>query len=312
LENEYKASLFDLSYLLALALNQKFWLQPLSTVNKEDYQKARRILEKAYKKTADFQFLEDIRESIRNVIEKVNRVLASLSRKGRYLGERSKHVLLWTHILLKRRTKTTKIPSKDDKKKEEEAKGIIENINWNDYYDLLRWFCCRLQNCSYSSFIKVTLTPYIKRKNEISHAKSLWQKNYKNHRMKINNEIVIFRRIQEYFKGKEKKLPIKIGKNKWIPLERYPIILVSFKKDSIEIGELRDNGILIKKVRFADKKKVRSEKLNKGLKITSPTVIFPDGEKFTPPDYTPPLTLSPGLLNQYLDEFIAEILRISE
>jgi len=309
LKEKYQASLFDFSYLLALALNQKFWLQPLSTVNKEDYKEARKILKKAYDKTSDFQFLEDIRESIGNVIEKINRVLGSLSRKGRYLGERSKHVLLWTHFLVKRRTKTIEIPSKDDKKREEEAKGIIENIDWNDYYDLLRWYYYRLQNCSYSSFIKVTLVPHIKRKRGISHAKSLWQKNYKNHRIKVNNEIFVFRRIQEYFKGKEKKLPIKIGKNKWIPLDRYPIILVSFKKDSIEIGELRKKGILLKKVRFTEKQKVMSEVLKTDMKIECPTVIFPNGDPLTITDYTPPGNLSTKLLNHYLEGAIAEILK---
>lgn len=313
LEMNYRASLFDFSYLLAIALNKKFWLQPLSDLKKEEFEKGKKFLKHTYKKSPDFHFMENTREFLCNEIEKINRVLASLSKgAGRPLGERSKLVLLWTQILKKpkRRKKVIKRPLGKQVYWIKKVEIEREEIDWNDFYDLKRWFYARLKNCLYSKHLKVTIepSPTIREKEKV-YEKSLWEKNYSNYRQEVNNEIWIFKRIQEYFKGKEKKLPIKIGKNKWIPLERHPIILVSFKKDSIEIGELSKKGILLKNVRFMEKQKDMSEVLKTDMKIECPTVIFPNGDPLTITDYTPPSSLSTKLLNHYLEGAIAEILK---
>lgn len=311
LEKRYNTGLFDFSYFLSIALNNEFLSQSIFTLSRRELDRLKSALKNLAEILKILSFMPDLRKLMEDKIETIEKMEPSIKKyRGRIIGERSKLILLWTQILQKKRIKSLKIwYHQEGKEITEEAQGIIEEIDWVDYYGLLRWFYSKLENCSYASYIE-PIKP--NQQEEIKYSKSLWEKTYDNYRMKARDALWFFMNTQEYFAGEDKELPLKLGRDDFFHIEAYPVILVNFKKDSIEIGELRENGILIKKVRFADKKKVRSEKLNKGLKITSPTVIFPDGEKFTPPDYTPPLTLSPGLLNQYLDEFMAEILRISE
>jgi len=311
LEKRYNTGLFDFSYFLSIALNNEFLSQSIFTLSRRELDRLKSALKNLAEILKKLSFMPDLRKLTEDKIETIEKMEPSIKKyRGRIIGERSKLILLWTQILQKKRIKSHRIWYRQEGKEiTEEGKGIIEKINWVDFHCLLKWLYSKIEKCSYASYIKPTK---LNQEEEIKYSKSLWEKTYDNYRMKARDALWFFMNTQEYFAGEDKELPLKLGRSDLFYIEAYPVILVNFKKDSIEIGELRENGILIKKVRFADKKKVRSEKLNKGLKITSPTVIFPDGEKFTPPDYTPPLILSPGLLNQYLDEFIAEILRISE
>lgn len=306
-EKDYKTSLFDFSYFLAIALNEKYLLQHYFGISKKEWERLNKLFEKTLSTIKDHQSFKDLRMLIEERIETIENMLAKIyTYQGRLLGERSKLVLLWTHILirLKKIVKTVKNPRFEEGKKIIKFPMEREEIDWNDYYDLLRWFYGRLKNCSYSSYIKASITPSPEiRKKEIRHDKSLWQKNYSNYRMKVSDEIWIFRTVQKFFKKKNEELPISFGKKDRTPMEGYPKILVKFNKDSIEIGELRKKGIMLKKVRFIGRQKVSSEEFKKDVKIKSPTIIFPDGEEFTITDYTPPGDFSSQLSEQYWNEF---------
>jgi len=325
--SKYKTSLFDFSYLLTIALSGEFLRQKFYGMKKKDLSDAVSLLEKTKIKFAKYDLLGDLISPIEDKLQSIKKIYIDKNR-GIYLSEKTKLIFLWTQILRKKRKihyllspiKEEKARRKGNKIKEisikelpfsfeyyrfatekdkEGGKEIIKAINeesvvnWDHYYRLLKWFHHKLENCSYSSLFK----PELNRKDEVKRSIIRLNMSYWKYRRSISIEIDHCFQAQEYFKKRTKRLPLKITNDGFICTNAYPIIIVHFKKDSIEIGELRKKGIMLKKVRFLEKRKVMSEILKTDMKIECPTIIFPSGDPLTITNYTPPGDLSTKLRN---------------
>ena len=95
-----------------------------------------------------------------------------------------------------------------------------------------------------------------------------------------------FKGCQSYFFKRDKTLPIRTAKS----TTAYPFLQVSFTANSIAICELKEKGIITKKVGFVKNKRNPSEpKLEVHVPETEePSVCFPTGRSFDIKNYTFP------------------------
>ena len=81
---------------------------------------------------------------------------------------------------------------------------------------------------------------------------------------------------------------------------------MNFNLDSIEIGELRESEIAIKKFSSIEKKTVPDceEHFKEKPSVRDPFVVFPDGEEFIACNYVPPFHRYGG---DSVDEFLESL-----
>ena len=193
----------------------------------------------------------------------------------------------------------------------DEMHEIIRAVDWNDFYILLRWFHSKLKDCSYSAIIKPNgkkKEENEKKKAEIFYSKSLLEKHYdeKNrtkHFYDARNKIWLYTSLQEYL-NKDKKGLLKLTKRlKSSNINPYPVVQIKFNHDSVEIGELQEKKIVMKKYSLIEKNKIpKFEEYEKRIsKPIFPMVIFPDREKFVDENYIPPFS---RIDDSSLDELI--------
>ena len=180
LKEIYKTSLFDFSCLLCIALNDEFLSRNIFDLSSRELDRLKNTLKKTAEILKKYSFLGDLQKLAEEKLGIIKKIEPSIKKhKGRNIGERSKLILLWTQLLLKKRIISTGIFYQEEKKKIiAEAQGIIEEKDWIIYYGLLKWFHSKLENCSYASYLKLKKP---NQQEEIKYLKSLWQKSYKNY-----------------------------------------------------------------------------------------------------------------------------------
>ena len=296
LESKYNISLFDLSYFLAIALNEEF-LPPYHKKRYfgtwEELKKSKRILKRTKEKLPKKPFFKRLVLMIDEYLQDIEKGLKVTRRpSGSPINKRTKVVLLWTYLLRKGKEISEDFPSREGKNRfTDEIQAVKKTVNWKDFYTLLNWFYLKLKNCSYSSYLE----PKPDEQKERDYAKSLLGKHFDSsdrtkHWYDAENSIWLFKKLQEYLKPEGKNLSKQTKELKSRNIKPYPIIQVNFNKDSIEVGELRKNEIAVKKFSGIEKQKVlHVKKYNKNKPAKGdPTVIFPNGDIFTTVNYMPP------------------------
>ncbi|MFC2160971.1 hypothetical protein ACFLRX_04895 [Acidobacteriota bacterium] len=309
---EYGTSLFDTAYFFALAVSDEFYPQKFEGMNNKEKTEALSDLEKAKtiltKHDYSNKFIRPIQEEISALKQAV-----IPKRKGKFLETKTKIILLWAELLTKNKMMKmylrpiSKIPESEIRCSEAflrklpedkrlfiqiDKENIIEGeeikivelaeraIDWDNIRRLLEWYKKRLGKCLYKSNLNTDKD--IEKENEklkLRYHKSYWA---------YNNSIYIVtsphEQTQEYFKMKEKMLPIRITYKDLFFSDAYPSVLVKFNNKSIELGELRENGVIIEKHKFTQDLKVKKEApiIEKDLSLNASTIIFPNGEIFPP------------------------------
>jgi hypothetical protein len=278
---QYKATLFDFAYLLAISLNDSFL--PSTGLEEKERSKLKRTLLGTRQKLIKFQYFQDL-------IEEIEKAIDFLAPEHSRIIEKTKLILLWTQLLIKKHKESCEVSI------HEEPVTIAysaKKINWNDYYTLLVWFYDRLKGFSYSSFIEPKANIH-----EKSSAKSSLQRVYSHYKRSVHEALCTFQLAQKYFRYED---PISPKNN---PLrsqsaELCPLVRVGFFKERIEIGYLRNNGnIWIKEVSFLHDQKKCYYQEEKNADMKSPTVVFQDMAPFVIENYSPPSFPSPERLGQ--------------
>jgi hypothetical protein len=235
--------------------------------------------------------LTQIRESLNRIsdeFKKPNR------RLGKTISEKAQLILLWTYLLKKKKNRALEKPFIDRKRHVSITHRIIETIDWNDYYRLLKWFSIKLKNTSYHFYI----VPLDNQGLQKKYAKSILQKNYSNMRLKVESKIRAFNSVQEYFSDwspSSKKRSIKIGKVQSPrgerPLFGHPIFNIEFGDDFIQLGEIVEEGYLFRKTKFNGSQKIQ-EKLDLQFENTqessdeTPTLKFQGMNEYICKEYS--------------------------
>lgn len=285
LEKEYKTCLFDFAYLLAISLNEEF-LPPYQKKSYfgywEELKKHKNILERTKATLPAKPFFKRLFMLIDEYLNDIEIGLKVTRRPtGSAVWKRTKVVLLWTHLLRKEGKNRIK----------DRGYSIERQVDWKDFYSLLKWFYLKLKDCSYSSFIK----PKHGEPKERDYLKSLLKKHYDpedntKHWYDAKNRIGLFRALQRYLRKSPEDLPRQTERLEKFKIKPYPIIKVNFTYNSIEVGELTEKNIMIKKYSSIEKKRVPLCKTYniKAPEEKVPSVIFPEGEVFLAENYVPP------------------------
>lgn len=294
LENNYKIGLFDLAYLLAISINGEFMPKNKRRYyfgEREELEKVKRLLDKTRSHLPPRLFYDRLRNLIDEYLESINRGLeVTQLPPGRGLNAKTKLILLWTYML--RRKDTARYPETEgvaDSRLGEEILGIKKSINWGDYYKLLSWFYLKLKGCPYVEL-------FMPNKDELKEktlAKSLWlkhvdrgdnTKNWYGAKARIWAYISLQRLLAQ-------KTRITLDQYKRVKLfvEPYPIMLVKFNINSLEIGRLKDGKIIANKYASVGNPRQSVRKVKDiVLNTRNPTIIFPDGKIFESEYYQPP------------------------
>ncbi|GEM_PF-5140292 len=294
LENDYKLGLFDMAYLLAISINGEFMPKNERRYyfgDREELKKVRRLLDKTRAHLPPRPFYNRLRDLIDEYLESINRGLeVTQLPPGRGLNAKTKLILLWTYML--RRKDTARYPETEgvsDSRLREEILGIRKSINWGDYYKLLSWFYLKLTGCPYAELFMPNRDAHKEREQ----AKLVWEKhvdrgdNTKNwYYAKARIWIYISLQRLLFLKGRGLVDHIKRIERFEAP---FPIVLVKFNMDSIEIGKLRNDKIITRKYTSIEKRSsIVEESESVELGKNTPTIIFPDGEIFESENYQPP------------------------
>jgi len=310
-QTEYNASLFDFAYLLAIALNEEF-LPPHRKRSyfgyREELKRYKRILERTKKQLPEKPFFKRLLLLIDEYLDDINIGLdATRKPSGIPVEKRTKLVLLWTYILRKGKIISEKATSLEKESRlMEEIHGVIRTVDWQDFFKLLKWFYLKLENCSYSSFLK----PKEDKQKEERYSKSLLEKHFDiedntTHWKEAKNTIWSYKDLQRYLKTSYKYLAKHTKRLELLNIKPYPIIKVNFNSDSIEIGELREHKTVMKKYSSIEKKKIPDYEEHEEDKPAKkdPIVIFHDGDVFTAENYVPPFHYyDESLLREWLEK----------
>jgi len=314
LKSKYRAALFDFAYLLAIALNGEFLTGPDIALRSRELRQVRgaltglkRNLENTKTKLAKYDSFQELLFHIGRCLRRVREEAYLIHRqRGRIVEEKTKLVLLWTQLLVRKWEKPLKEPAEVSFRGGafQILKKTVESIDWNDYFTLLGFFYDRLKDCSYSFYIK----PKPDRQKEKDYAKSLLAKNYAAYERRANGAILEYELAQGYFRN-NRSLPRKVGPPRGPKREVYPLVKICFTKDAVETTELRERGsTLTRKVKFLDKRKIPCKPEEKREDIQHPTVAFPNGDQIIIEDYAPPFFPSSLEQDELVEDLRAKIL----
>ena len=294
LKSKYKATLFDFAYFLAISLNEGFSPNTHSVLGKKELNRIKKLLITTRLKLSKYDFLQDLIKEVEKALHCIDR------QRGGGISEKKKLLHLWSQLLIKKYKRPVKYPI--HKKDMTITEKTVSNIDWNDYYTLLRWFYKRLSDFSYSSLIK----PRPDKQEEKRYVKSLLEKNYTSYERRASEALWMFKLRQHYFLN-EGPILQKIDPQRVIG---YPLVRVGFYKDRIETAELRENGIIsIKRVNFLDGHKKCCEPEEKEEDVRYPTMVFQNEDPFVIRNYSPPGYPSSDRIDQFKRMLLLDLKR---
>jgi hypothetical protein len=317
LKTNYRATVFDFAYLLAIALNDNFVPQSSLGLTKKELAKVRKnlaglgvSLRNKKRRLSKYIILDEITSLVSNKIDIIDFKLNHASKgQGRLLSEKAKLILLWSQLMLNNKMKPLSKPGV------ESFMGInykisqrsAPNINWNDLSVLLAWFHRLLKDCSYSSYINLNSNLQKEKLQE----KSSLKKNQERYERSANFVIWEFRLRQNYYIDKKRGTKRPAIPRRFLPYRLPPITRVCFNVDNIEISEQRTKTTEIKKTWFINGQKKHEKVATIKGREKVPIVCLPNGQTLLLKKYTPPFFPSSNEVDLMIRDFREEILKNS-
>lgn len=312
LRSRYRVGLFDFAYLMAIALNNDFLPKNYFGLSYKSIDQIQQILLSTKTKLSEFLFLASVIREIDSSLKSISEITYKIARyPGRPLSEKSKLILLWTSLLMNKHSQKINEPYIDKISDMFITRRIIENINWVDYAILYRWFAKKLSKCSYHKYLE----PKPNSKKDIIFSKSEKEKNYMKTRGEVESNINAYIIAQGYFDRSSINygiVPIRVGRKikpskssfKWETPMKYPISYIGFAKNYIEIGERREDCIVLNRTTFSENQKIYSKKeCPSSASVSAPSILFPHISEHKFDNYSCPYCPT--------DEIIAEAFQIN-
>ncbi|MFH1974432.1 MAG: hypothetical protein ABIJ52_02580 [Pseudomonadota bacterium] len=275
IQEKINYSIFDFSYFLTISICEEFL--PIELQLKTDppllpryqYTSIKKTLSRLLAKTNSTIHLESINEHMKAALNEIEFILEATKRiHGTPLSEKSRLLLYWVPLLDKYKDCYTK-----------------KRFDWKTFAALKVLFYEYLKNCTYADLLK----PVANKDKKKNSARILYKGLDNIWKFNANEVRHIYNKRQRYFYDPEKYKFHIIPPGSSFELKLYPISSVHFNIDSIEVHEVQENSILIKKIEYQKSSvtKLSESTIEKKSKI-HPSVIFPDGQEFIVKKYTPP------------------------